>query len=78
MDVQQCINAYNEFMYAVFDHWRITQGKNLVTTGAFYDDAPLVNAVKKILRDQGMKEDELLLEENESLLGEAKVRRCKV
>ncbi|KAK0640201.1 Calcium-independent phospholipase A2-gamma [Lasiodiplodia hormozganensis] len=78
MNVQQCIDAYDEFMKDVFDHWKITQWTKVAFTGTFYDDAPLVNAVKKILRNQGMKEDEPLLEENESLLGEVQAHRCKV
>ena len=70
MDVASCITAYSELSDLVFIKERSLPFSLTGQIKPRYGASALESAIKKIIRDQGLPEDALLIEETEP--------RCKV
>lgn len=75
MTIEDCLTQYKRFMNEVFppDKSSFRKGASLAWNGAMWDATPLEDAIKTLLKDQGLAnpEDVLLLDDESS-------ENCKV
>jgi len=66
MSLDECIKDYETVMKEVFPAGYFKKGAHFITTGEIYDEKPLENAIREIVKRKLKDPNAILLEKDES------------
>ncbi|KAL1614869.1 hypothetical protein SLS54_009423 [Diplodia seriata] len=78
MSVDECLDAYRKFMSDVFDHGVIVKAWNYTLKDGLYSAQTLEKIIRDLIRERLGRDDAILNDENDSVLGEVHFHRCRV
>ncbi|OMP83872.1 hypothetical protein BK809_0001255 [Diplodia seriata] len=78
MSVDECLDAYRKFMLDVFDHGVLVKACNYTFKNGLYSAQTLEKIIRDLIRERLGRDDAILNDENDSVLGEVHFHRCRV